>query len=72
MPFDTSEIVFSEGGSAGGCASSCAGVGRPEGRAVEKDLPVALRPETFDGYMADVERLVSRYRDPGPSLCAGW
>ncbi|PLN41054.1 amidohydrolase, partial [Klebsiella pneumoniae] len=37
-----------------------------QGRAVEKDLPVALRPETFDGYMADVERLVSRYHDPRP------
>lgn len=47
-------------------------MGRPEGRAVEQDLPVALRPETFDGYMVDVERLVSRYHDPGPSLCAGW
>ncbi len=69
MPFDTSEIVFSEG-KRWGCASSVPG-GRP-GPAVEQDLPVALRPETFDGYMADVERLVSRYHDPGPSLCAGW
>ncbi|PLM28316.1 amidohydrolase [Klebsiella quasipneumoniae] len=33
---------------------------------VEQDLPVALRPETFDGYMADIERLVSRYHDPRP------
>ncbi|WP_108986555.1 amidohydrolase family protein, partial [Klebsiella pneumoniae] len=40
--------------------------GATQGRAVEKDLPVALRPETFDGYMADVERLVSRYHDPRP------
>ncbi|MDA5160931.1 amidohydrolase, partial [Klebsiella pneumoniae] len=40
--------------------------GATQGRAVEQDLPVALRPETFDGYMADVERLVSRYHDPRP------
>lgn len=46
--------------------------GATRGRAVEQDLPVALRPETFDGYMADIERLVSRYHDPGPILCAGW
>ena len=63
--------VFSEGEALGMRIVLCRG-GATQGRAVEQDLPVALRPETFDGYMADVERLVSRYHDPGPSLCAGW
>lgn len=65
MPFDTSEIVFSEGEALGMRIVLCRG-GATQGRAVEQDLPVALRPETFDGYMADVERLVSRYHDPRP------
>jgi 8-oxoguanine deaminase len=29
--------------------------------------PQALQPETFDGYVGDVERLVKRYHDPGPA-----
>lgn len=65
MPFDTSEIVFSEGEALGMRIVLCRG-GATQGRAVEQDLPMALRPETFDGYMADVERLVSRYHDPRP------
>lgn len=65
MPFDTSEIVFSEGEALGMRIVLCRG-GATQGRAVEQDLPVALRPETFDGYMADIERLVSRYHDPRP------
>ena len=64
MPFDTSEIVFSEGEALGMRIVLCRG-GATQGRAVEQDLPVALRPETFDGYMADIERLVSRY-PPAP------
>ncbi|MEH4490341.1 amidohydrolase, partial [Klebsiella pneumoniae] len=51
MPFDTSEIVFSEGEALGMRIVLCRG-GATQGRAVEQDLPVALRPETFDGYMA--------------------
>lgn len=65
MPFDTSEIVFSEGEALGMRIVLCRG-GATQGRVVEQDLPVALRPETFDSYMADVERLVSRYHDPRP------
>jgi cytosine/adenosine deaminase-related metal-dependent hydrolase len=30
----------------------------------EADLPQALRPETLDGFIGDVERLVARYHDP--------
>lgn len=64
MPFDTSEIVFSEGEALGMRIVLCRG-GATQGRDVEQDLPAALRPETFDGYMADIERLVKRYHDPG-------
>jgi cytosine/adenosine deaminase-related metal-dependent hydrolase len=33
----------------------------------ELSAPQALQPETFDAYVADVERLVVRYHDAGPA-----
>ncbi|RJT47096.1 amidohydrolase family protein [Rahnella woolbedingensis] len=66
MPFDTSEILFSEGETLGMRIVLCRG-GATQGRAIEKDLPQALRPENFDHYMADMERLVGRYHDPQPA-----
>ncbi|MDQ8021551.1 MAG: amidohydrolase family protein, partial [Moraxellaceae bacterium] len=33
---------------------------------LEAELPQALRPETLDSYLADVERLAGRYHDEAP------
>ncbi|WP_134706203.1 amidohydrolase family protein [Rahnella sp. CJA17(1/100)] len=66
MPFDTSEILFSEGEALGMRIVLCRG-GATQGRSIEQDLPQALRPENFDDYMADMERLVGRYHDPKPT-----
>ncbi|MEN4889667.1 amidohydrolase family protein [Erwinia billingiae] len=65
MPFDTSAIVFSEGEALGMRIVLCRG-GATQGRSIEKDLPQALRPENYEAYMADMERLVGRYHDPRP------
>jgi len=66
MPFDPSEIVFSEGEALGMRIVLCRG-GATQGRAIERDLPQALRPENVEHYMADVERLVARYHDSRPA-----
>lgn len=66
MPFDTSEILFSEGEALGMRIVLCRG-GATQARAIEKDLPQALRPENFGDYMADIERLVGHYHDPKPT-----
>lgn len=66
MPFDTSEILFDEGKALGMRIVLCRG-GATQGRTIEQDLPQALRPESFDHYMADMERLVSRYHCPEPT-----
>jgi 8-oxoguanine deaminase len=65
MPFDTSDIIFSEGEALGMRIVLCRG-GATQSRAIEQDLPLALRPEGFDAYMTDVERLVGRYHDSRP------
>lgn len=71
MPFDTSEIVFSEG-KRWGCASFCAGVGRPRvgrwnriclWRCVRKPSTAIWR--ISNGWSAAITT-------PGPILCAGW
>lgn len=66
MPFDPSEIVFSEGEALGMRIVLCRG-GATQGRAIEQDLPQALRPENVEHYLADIERLVGRYHDPRPA-----
>ena len=70
MPFDAAAILFDEAESLGLRFVLCRGGGTrarlPEGRPVES-LPPAARPETLDGYLADIERLAQRYHDPSPT-----
>jgi cytosine/adenosine deaminase-related metal-dependent hydrolase len=65
MPYDTSEILFEEAEALGLRFVLCRG-GATRTRQLEAELPSALRPETLDGYLQDVTRLVQRYHDPAP------
>jgi cytosine/adenosine deaminase-related metal-dependent hydrolase len=65
MPYDTSAILFEEAEALGLRFVLCRG-GATKTRALEAALPASLRPETLDGYLADVERLTQRYHDPSP------
>lgn len=65
MPYDTSAILFEEAELLGLRFVLCRG-GATQMRQLEADLPSSLRPETMDGYLADMERLVKRYHDASP------
>lgn len=65
MPFDTSAILFEEAERLGLRMVLCRG-GATITRQLEADLPQALRPETLDSYLADIERLAARYHDAAP------
>jgi 8-oxoguanine deaminase len=65
MPFDTSAILFEEADALGLRFVLCRG-GATQTRQLEAELPSALRPESFDHYLADVERLTALYHDPSP------
>lgn len=60
MPFDGSAILFDEAEKLGMRFVLCRG-GATLTRGLENELPQALRPEKFEDYMTDVERLVSKY-----------
>jgi 8-oxoguanine deaminase len=60
MPFDGAAILFEEAEALGLRFVLCRG-GGTQTRQLEAELPQALRPEKFDAYLADVERLVGRY-----------
>lgn len=62
MPFDGAEILFDEADKLGMRFVLCRG-GATNTRGLEAELPQALRPESFDSYMQDVERLVAKYHD---------
>ncbi|MBY4888413.1 amidohydrolase family protein [Pantoea sp. DY-15] len=66
MPFDGAEILFDEADKLGVRFVLCRG-GATQSRGLESDLPTALRPESFDSMMADVDRLVARYHQPQDS-----
>lgn len=63
MPFDGAAILFDEAEKLGMRFVLCRG-GATLTRGLESELPQALRPEKFDDYMADIERLVAQYHQP--------
>lgn len=65
MPFDASAILFDEADRLGLRFVLCRG-GATLTRQLEAELPLALRPETLDAYLADLERLAATYHDPAP------
>ena len=65
MPFDASAILFDEADRLGLRFVLCRG-GATLTRQLEAELPLALRPETLDAYLTDLERLAAKYHDPAP------
>jgi 8-oxoguanine deaminase len=66
MPFDSSAILFEEAEALGLRFVLCRG-GATVTRMPEAELPSAMRPETLDGYLSDMTRLIARYHDPAPA-----
>jgi cytosine/adenosine deaminase-related metal-dependent hydrolase len=66
MSFDTSAILFEEAEALGLRFILCRG-GATRTRQLEANVPASSQPETFDAYVADVERLVKQYHDPSPA-----
>ncbi|WP_298924247.1 amidohydrolase family protein [uncultured Ramlibacter sp.] len=65
MPYDGSAILFEEAQALGLRFALCRGGGTLS-RMKTEDLPPSLRPETLDGYLADIERLATRFHDAAP------
>lgn len=65
MSFDASAILFDEAGRLGLRFVLCRG-GATLTRQLEAELPLALRPESLDVYLADLERLAAAYHDAAP------
>jgi cytosine/adenosine deaminase-related metal-dependent hydrolase len=65
MAFDASAILFDEADRLGLRFVLCRG-GATLTRQLEAESPLALRPETLDAYLADLERLAATYHDPAP------
>ncbi|WP_213776896.1 amidohydrolase family protein [Caballeronia sp. dw_276] len=65
MPFDSSAILFDEAQKLGLRFVLLRG-GATKTRQLEAELPSALRPESIDSYVADIERLAATYHDASP------
>lgn len=65
MPYDSSAILFEEAEALGLRFVLCRGGGTLS-RQAEGELPAASRPETLDGYLADIERLAARFHNSAP------
>ncbi|MDB5841314.1 MAG: amidohydrolase [Herminiimonas sp.] len=66
MPFDTSAILFDEAEKLGLRFALCRG-GATQTRLLEAELPPHLKPESYDDYLQDVERLTAKYHDASPA-----
>lgn len=66
MPFDSSAILFEEAERFGIRFVLCRGAMTKPQPGYEVDPPAYIKPETVDGIVADVERLVKRFHDAGP------
>lgn len=66
MPFDTSEILFEEAERLGLRFVLCRGTATRT-RQLEAELPSALRPESLDAFLTDMQRLARRFHDPAPT-----
>ena len=64
--YDPSAILFEEAAALGLRFVLCRG-GATITRQLEAELPQALRPETMDAYMSDMERLAAQYHDSSPT-----
>ncbi|MDB5871086.1 MAG: amidohydrolase [Ramlibacter sp.] len=65
MPFDSSAILFDEAAKLGLRFVLCRG-GGTLARLPGDQLPAASRPETLDGYLADIERLAAQFHQSAP------
>jgi hypothetical protein len=71
MPFDTSEILFEEAEKLGLRFVLCRGTATRT-RQLEAELPSALRPETLDAFLSDIQRRRSASMIPRPLRCGAW
>ncbi|RKP50369.1 amidohydrolase family protein [Pararobbsia silviterrae] len=65
MPFDSSAILFDEADKLGLRFVLLRG-GATRTRQLEAELPTALRPESLDAYLADMQRLSAQFHDASP------
>ncbi|VXC95579.1 Isoxanthopterin deaminase [Burkholderia sp. 8Y] len=65
MPFDSSAILFEEAQKLGVRFVLLRG-GATRTRQLEAELPTAMRPESLDAFMADLERLAATFHDHAP------
>jgi cytosine/adenosine deaminase-related metal-dependent hydrolase len=65
MPFDSSAILFEEAQKLGVRFVLLRG-GATRTRQLEAGLPTAMRPESIDAFMSDLQRLASSFHDASP------
>jgi cytosine/adenosine deaminase-related metal-dependent hydrolase len=66
MPYDSSAILFEEAARLGLRFVLCRGGGTLSRAPAGAQLPPGARPETLDGFLADMRRLAREFHDPAP------